>query len=203
LKNDEVLPLVGKRQKALTHSFPLRLSQQMTNPNLKMIYDCIDYQNPNWVLKSIKIDILNFTDLQIQSCNPKLVEMGEHKNVIYQHQASIYIAKQNELTQTQKFLNKILKFLQLETETARTLWEPLHQTSWLIVNKFLLAILVVYILQHFSREYGKELVAYLLDLFASVGIVDDSLKEEVAPQTIKKTYRVIKNSKKNLMDTRY
>nr|YP_010506649.1 cell division protein [Tetraselmis suecica]UXF58512.1 cell division protein [Tetraselmis suecica] len=189
--------LVGKRQKALTHSFPLRLSQQMTNPNLKMIYDCIDYQNPNWVLKSIKIDILNFTDLQIQSCNPKLVEMGEHKNVIYQHQASIYIAKQNELTQTQKFLNKILKFLQLETETARTLWEPLHQTSWLIVNKFLLAILVVYILQHFSREYGKELVAYLLDLFASVGIVDDSLKEEVAPQTIKKTYRVIKNSKKN------
>lgn len=187
----------SKTQTGLIQGFPLRQIQFLVNSDSKLSYDVLDYQNPAWIFKSLNTNIFNYEDFMTQSSFSKSINVGKYQNIFYQNKRDLYNSDPTELRSLEKNINQLNESLKLDSKVFREVWEPIHQNSWLTINKFLFALLIVYILKQFIREYGKELVSYLVDLFASIGIVDDSLKEELAPQTLSKTYRLIKKNKKD------
>ena len=58
-------------------------------------------------------------------------------------------------------------------------WEPLTANSWLVVSQLSFAVFIFQVLKSLSENYGRELLAYLLDLVASTGFMDDSVKQEI------------------------
>lgn len=81
-------------------------------------------------------------------------------------------------------------------------WEPLTSTWWLIVTQFSFAFFIFHVLKSLADNYGRELLGYLLDLIASLGILDDSLKQEIEILLGQrdKGFRVILESQKNFKD---
>lgn len=81
-------------------------------------------------------------------------------------------------------------------------WEPLTSRSWLIVTQLSFAIFIFQVLKSLAENYGRELLGYLLDLVASLGILDDSLKQEIEILMGQrdKGFRVVFESRKNFKD---
>ena len=81
-------------------------------------------------------------------------------------------------------------------------WEPLTSRSWLIVTQLSFAIFIFQVLKSLAENYGRELLGYLLDLVASLGILDDSLKQEIEILMGQrdKGFRVVLESPKNFKD---
>lgn len=81
-------------------------------------------------------------------------------------------------------------------------WEPLTSKSWLTITQFSFAFFIFHILKSLADNYGRELLGYLLDLIASLGILDDSLKQEIEILLGQrdKGFRVVLESKKNFKD---
>jgi ATP-dependent Zn protease len=81
-------------------------------------------------------------------------------------------------------------------------WEPLTSSSWLLITQLSFAIFIFQVLKSLAENYGRELLGYLLDLVASLGILDDSLKQEI--QILmgqrEKGFRVVLESRKNFKD---
>lgn len=187
-----------KSEKSLIQSFPLRKIQYLIGSDSKIIYDSVDYQNSTWLFKFLNTNIYDCEELLDPSSFLKPNGVGKYQNIIYQNKRNLYkseINKQNSSPENKLSVSQ--KLAKMEPTVFREVWEPIHQNSWLTINKFFFALLVVYILKQFTHEYGKELVLYLVDFFASAGIVDESLKEELAPQTVSETYRLITKSKKD------
>ena len=59
------------------------------------------------------------------------------------------------------------------------LWEPLTTESWLIVSKLGFGLFFFSVLKTLASNYGRELLEYLLDLVASLGFLDENLKQEI------------------------
>ena len=78
-------------------------------------------------------------------------------------------------------------------------WEPLSFQSWLIICQIGFAYLVFQILKALADNYGRELLVYLLDLVAMLGVVDDEIKQqiEILLGNREKGFRVISKSRKN------
>nr|YP_004347746.1 cell division protein [Chlorella variabilis]ADZ04994.1 cell division protein [Chlorella variabilis]AIH00159.1 putative plastid division protein [Chlorella variabilis]AJP09489.1 putative plastid division protein [Chlorella variabilis] len=81
-------------------------------------------------------------------------------------------------------------------------WEPLTSTSWLVVSQLSFAIFIFHILKSLADSYGRELLGYLLDLVAALGILDDSLKQQIEILTGQrnKGFRIVLNSQKKFSD---
>lgn len=81
-------------------------------------------------------------------------------------------------------------------------WEPLSSRSWLVVTQLSFAVLIFQVLKSLADNYGRELLGYLLDLVSSLGILDDSLKQEIEilMGQREKGFRVIDESPKNFSD---
>jgi ATP-dependent Zn protease len=81
-------------------------------------------------------------------------------------------------------------------------WEPLTSTSWLVVSQLSFAIFIFHVLKSLADNYGRELLGYLLDLVAALGILDDSLKQQIEILTGQrnKGFRVVLKSQKKFSD---
>lgn len=81
-------------------------------------------------------------------------------------------------------------------------WEPLTFRSWLVISQLSFAVFIFQILKSLADNYGRELLGYLLDLVASLGFLDDSLKQEIEilMGQREKGFRVVLKSKKNFTD---
>nr|QGT76986.1 putative plastid division protein [Micractinium pusillum] len=81
-------------------------------------------------------------------------------------------------------------------------WEPLTATWWLIITQFSFAVFSFNVLKGLIDNYGRELLGYLLEFAASLGILDDSLKEEIELLTGQrdKGFRVVLKSRKTFKD---
>jgi ATP-dependent Zn protease len=79
-------------------------------------------------------------------------------------------------------------------------WEPITPGSWMMITQLSFGLVVLQILQDFYRKYGKELISYVFDLLASLGIMDDSLKEELEIDDRRKGFRLIRQVQKRFRD---
>ena len=79
-------------------------------------------------------------------------------------------------------------------------WEPITTGSWMMITQLSFGLVVLQILQEFYRKYGKELISYLLDLIASLGIIDETLKEELELDDGSKGFRLIRKVPKRFRD---
>ena len=79
-------------------------------------------------------------------------------------------------------------------------WEPITIRSWMMITQLSYGLMVLRILLEFYRKYGKEVLSYLLDLIASLGIVDENLKEELGLDDGPKGFRLIKKVPKRFRD---
>ena len=79
-------------------------------------------------------------------------------------------------------------------------WEPFTKNSWLILTKFGYSLFVYHVIKSFYKQYGKELIVYVLDLFAALGIMDEGLKEELGLVDTDKGFRIIQNVQKRFQD---
>jgi ATP-dependent 26S proteasome regulatory subunit len=57
--------------------------------------------------------------------------------------------------------------------------EPLHEQSWLAIGQYLMAAFMYLLLRRLLFSYGSEILEYLIELFAALGIVDETIKEEL------------------------
>ena len=101
-------------------------------------------------------------------------------------------------TKTASIYSKITHSTHLNVDN----WEPLTSTWWLIITQFSFAFFVFQVLKSLADNYGRELLGYLLDLVSSLGILDDSLKQEIEILIGQrdKGFRVILESQKNFND---
>ncbi len=109
---------------------------------------------------------------------------------------------------TKKFSGRYFKLASIFSKTSSNTpinldnWEPLTSRSWLIITQLSFAIFIFQVLKSLAENYGKELLGYLLDLVASLGILDDSLKQEIEILMGQrdKGFRVVLESRKNFKD---
>ena len=94
----------------------------------------------------------------------------------------------------------VLRFLKNFNTAFYQSWEPITPGSWMMITQLSFGLVVLQILQDFYRKYGKELISYVFDLLASLGIMDDSLKEELKIDDRRKGFRVIKQVQKRFRD---
>lgn len=101
-------------------------------------------------------------------------------------------------TKTASIFSKTRQLTHLNVDN----WEPLTSTWWLIVAQLSFAFFIFHVLKSLADNYGRELLGYLLDLIASLGILDDSLKQEIEILLGQrdKGFRVVLKSKKNFKD---
>nr|YP_009106847.1 cell division protein [Marvania geminata]AIT95654.1 cell division protein [Marvania geminata] len=78
-------------------------------------------------------------------------------------------------------------------------WEPLTTESWLIVSKLGFGLFFFSVLKTLASNYGRELLEYLLDLVASLGFLDENLKQEIEILMGKreKGFRIISKTTQN------
>lgn len=81
-------------------------------------------------------------------------------------------------------------------------WEPLTSNSWLVVSQLSFAVFIFQVLKSLADNYGRELLGYLLDLVSALGILDDSLKQqiEILMGQRNKGFRVVLESRKTFTD---
>jgi ATP-dependent Zn protease len=81
-------------------------------------------------------------------------------------------------------------------------WEPLTTQSWLVISQWSFFLFSFQVYKSFVASYGKEIVAYLLNLIAALGILDDALKQELEYWMGErdKGFRVLLDSKKTFRD---
>jgi ATP-dependent Zn protease len=142
---------------------------------------------------TIKYHYLPFSQTLVNSNLPHKTIFGG----IHQRNFSIYNSK-NFFDSTQ-----ILDQLFL-TRKFRESWEPITTQSWLTVTQITFGFFVLYILQNFYKNYGRELLSYILDLAKFFGITDDStsitIKEKLDLGDTDKGFRLIKKVKKRFKD---
>jgi ATP-dependent Zn protease len=82
------------------------------------------------------------------------------------------------------------------------LWEPLTFRSWLVISQVGFAFLVFRILKALADNYGRELLVYLLDLVALLGVLDEDLKQEIEilMGQREKGFRIISKTTKTFSD---
>lgn len=81
-------------------------------------------------------------------------------------------------------------------------WEPLTSRSWLVITQLSFAFFIFHVLKSLADNYGRELLGYLLDLVASLGFLDDAIKQEIEILLgeREKGFRVVLESKKTFKD---
>lgn len=79
-------------------------------------------------------------------------------------------------------------------------WEPISLNSWMIISQFSIGLFILKILKDLYQDYGKELLYYVLQFAASLGIDIKEIKEQFISDDTDKGYRLIKKVKKGFKD---
>lgn len=103
---------------------------------------------------------------------------------------SIYKKRLNLLKKNKK--NNTFQFFEC--------WEPLSSKSWMIITQLSICFFLVQLLKDFYKDYGKELIDYLLESASSANIDIEKIKEQYFYDDPNKGYRVIKKIKKRFKD---
>ena len=165
-------------------------------------------------LVTVKYHYLPFSQILINSNLP-------HKKIfdsIYQKIFSIYkfsnftdstfhfpltsflpsIKQKPRVQKTKNFLDQ--RNINILSAQFRESWEPITNQSWLIITQVAFGFFVLHILKNFYKNYGRELVLYLVDLVASLGIVEEGLKEALELNDTEQGFRLIKKVPKKFQD---
>jgi ATP-dependent Zn protease len=118
-----------------------------------------------------------------------------------------------EATNPNNFITKhasgrYIKLLSVFSKKARfvgsgaTNFEPLTSHSWLVITQISFAVFILQVMRMVYDIYGRELLGYLLDLVASLGVLDESLKQEIEMLMGQrdKGFRIVSQSRKNFTD---
>lgn len=186
--DNQTLSLENKNTNFI-NSFPVRQISTLQRDHLNDYFDVIEYQNEKEFLKK-------FTNKNIYFYEPEFVQSSMSAELVRKAFFNFSYNKKSSYYEFKKMLfNNSEQFLQTDT------WEPINKNSWLFISQYLFALFIFYILKQFLQEYGRELISYLIDLISSLGIVDESFKDEFAPTNNSNFgYRVIKTTKKSFRD---
>lgn len=77
-------------------------------------------------------------------------------------------------------------------------WEPISINSWLLITQFSTGLFLLHLVKDLYKDYGKELVDYLLQFASSSGIDVEEIKEQYLYDD--PGYRLIKKVKKSFKD---
>lgn len=77
-------------------------------------------------------------------------------------------------------------------------WEPISSNSWLLVTQFSIGLFLLHLVKDLYKDYGKELVEYVLQFASSSGIDVEEIKEQYLYED--KGHRLIRHVKKNFKD---
>jgi ATP-dependent Zn protease len=77
-------------------------------------------------------------------------------------------------------------------------WEPITLTSWMLVLQFSIGLFLLHLVKDLYKDYGKELVEYVLQFASSSGIDIEEIKEQYLYDD--PGYRLIRKIKKSFKD---
>lgn len=186
----------------LINSFPVKKISFITSSNFYTLFDVLDYQNS---VATIRNHFLGSTE---KNQKLKFYEFNQQQNALStqltrQTVMNIGYSKKfnpysvNEIKTQNPNFYELQKF---NITNKNQLYEPIHSNSWLMINQYLFALFIFYILRQLTKEYGRELVSYLVDLISSLGIFDESFKEELTGDGSSAGYRLITNPNKKFKD---
>nr|ACQ90758.1 cell division protein [Neglectella solitaria] len=79
-------------------------------------------------------------------------------------------------------------------------YEPLSSKSWMIITQISICFFIIQLLKDFYKDYGKELIEYLLESASSSNIDLEKVKEQYLYDDPDKGYRIIKKVNKGFQD---
>ena len=184
--------------KSLVYYLTVRkVSEFQSNP-IQKLWDSLDYQNQEWVFGELdprfetkKFQVGLYSPQKTQS----LISSDESPGTFFK-------------AQTQKRPTNYLddRFKNLpewfnDPQKVRLSWEWVHLNSWLIIYQYCFALLIIYVCKEFTLQYARELGEYLVDIVSSLGIMDESLKEELSLDSSRPSGgRVLKTTNKKFSD---
>ena len=173
---------------------PIRQVSAINGNTIENSFDSMDYQNPTTFIESLVPR--NFINLTFHTRESPFTEFGMAPNLARNHYVLItYLKRMNFYESSFDFVpnsfgfKKLYESIQLTNTPKREIWEPIHANSWLVISQYAFAIFVLYLLRQLTVSYGRELIAYLIDLFSSLGIFDASFKDELMSDDSR--YRII------------
>nr|YP_009106187.1 cell division protein [Binuclearia lauterbornii]AIT95002.1 cell division protein [Binuclearia lauterbornii] len=92
------------------------------------------------------------------------------------------------------------KIFQFDEVEFLECWEPIHKNSWMMISQFSIGLFILKILQDLYKDYGKELLYYVLQFAASLGIDVKEIKEQFLSEDTDTGYRLIKKVGKSFKD---
>lgn len=75
-------------------------------------------------------------------------------------------------------------------------WEYISINSWIFITKFLLVLYISYFLKEIYKDYGRELISYLLEYGKNSQLDFENLKEQYFYKD--SSFRIIKKTNKNI-----
>jgi ATP-dependent Zn protease len=138
-------------------------------------------------------------DFGVTSTPDYTFSVNSSKNAFLENKAGIFTKKSSG---SYRKLASLFSKTKNSTGVLADNWEPLSSRSWLVVTQLSFAVFIFQVLKSLADNYGRELLGYLLDLVSSLGILDDSLKQEIEilMGQREKGFRVIGQSQKNFSD---
>lgn len=175
--------------------FPLRQVsiREKSNGFNYEFFEPIEYNDNTWLkslfkyTKSCQLELSNPESSHLESIEPLHIA----KNAILR----INSEKLKDLYLPNNFYHPVHEMAELEFR------EPIHNQSWLAIGQFLVAAFMYLLLRQLLFAYGSEILDYLIELFAALGIVDETIKEELTVGYSSVTgYKVTLKSTKCLHD---
>ena len=173
---------------------PTRQIKSLKTTNPHRTWDTLDYPNQDWFFQSLSPTKKSCSKLALLNGAPRQSMFSDEIT------STAFLKAQFQRRPTSYPETKNEGFLKPTQLKLRKSWESIHLNSWLISYQYFFALLIIYICKEFVVEYAKELGAYLIDLVASLGIVDESFKDEILPQQSSSGTRFIEKTNKKFSD---
>ena len=178
----------------------------LDNNSKEITFPIVETRKPTNKDANLSLGVLNQVDYEFST--PLVLEKEYEKNSIFTNLD--FFPSNSNILEEENFGNMLAsgiyqKFESLFSKTQgnnlvfHDIWEPLTIRSWLIISQIGFAFLVFRILKALADNYGRELLVYLLDLVAALGILDDDLKQEIEilMGQREKGFRIITKTTKN------
>ena len=176
----------------------------LENNSKEITFPLIETRKPTTQYSKMALGVLGPIDYEFSS--PLLIEKRNQNNKILANLE--FFPSSSSILEEESFGNILASGIYKKIESIfakdqgtifHDIWEPLTIRSWLIISQIGFAFLVFSILKALADNYGRELLVYLLDLVAALGILDDDLKQEIEilMGQREKGFRIISKSTKN------
>lgn len=176
----------------------------LENNSKEITFPIIETRKPTNKDSNLSLGVLGPLDYEFSS--PLVVEKEYEQNSIFTNLN--FFPSNSNILEEENFGNMLASGIYQKFESLfskgnnlvfHDIWEPLTVRSWLIISQIGFAFLVFRILKALADNYGRELLVYLLDLVAALGILDDDLKQEIEilMGQREKGFRIITKTTKN------